>query len=82
MFYMDALKEIFKHADYIFGNEDECSEFGKSIGLDPSDRIGAAKYLATYEKACVQRKRTVIITQRAEPTIIVQGLPGEEPTVT
>ena len=80
-FYLDPLKEAIKHSEYIFCNEDEGSAFATAVGLEASDRVGAAKAIATFEKANTARPRKVIITQGAEPTIVVTGLPGEEPTV-
>ena len=34
-----------------------------------------------FEKASLTRPRKAIITQGAQPTIVVTGKPGEEPTV-
>jgi len=81
MFYMDQVRQTIKHSDYVFCNEDEGSEFAKQNGLDVSDRQGAAKMIASYEKASTTRPRIVIITQGAEPTIVATGRPGEEATV-
>jgi len=81
MFMMDMVKETIKHSEYVFGNEDEASAFAEANSLDAADRVGAAKIIATMEKANMSRPRNVIITQGAEPTIVVTGKPGEEPTV-
>ena len=80
-FYLDQVKETIKHSEYVFGNEDEASAFATAVGLEAQDRVGAAKFIATFEKASVTRPRTVIITQGAQPTIVVTGKPGEEPSV-
>jgi len=80
-FFMDKVKATIKHADYVFCNEDEGSEFAKSEGLEGSDRVGIAKKIASYEKASNTRPRIVIITQGAEPTIVATGRAGEEATV-
>lgn len=80
-FYMEQVKKTLAHADYVFCNEEEGSAFATAEGLEASDRVGVAKILATFEKANANRPRTVIITQGAEPTIVVTGRPGEEPNV-
>lgn len=80
-FFMDAVKNTIKHADYVFCNEDEGSCFATSVGLEANDREGAAKIIAQFEKASTTRPRVCIITQGAAPTIVVTGNPGGEPTV-
>ena len=80
-FYKDQMMETIKYADYVFCNEDEGSAFATANGFEATDRVGAAKFVATYEKANSARSRVVIITQGAEPTIVVTGKPGEEPVV-
>lgn len=80
-FFMDKVKATIKHADFVFCNEDEGSEFAKSEGLESSDRVGIAKKIASYEKASSTRPRIVIITQGAEPTIVATGRAGEEAKV-
>lgn len=61
-FFMDAVKNTIKHADYVFCNEEEGSAFATSVGLEASDRVGAAKIVAQYEKASATRPRICIIT--------------------
>lgn len=80
-FYMDAVKNTIKYADYVFCNEDEGSAFAQAEGLEAADRVGIAKIIAKYEKVNTARPRVVIITQGAEPTIVVTCQSGEEPTV-
>ena len=80
-FYMDAVKATIKHADFVFCNEDEGSAFATANNLEAADRVGAAKIIASWEKASATRPRRVIITQGAEPTIVVTCQPGSEPTV-
>ena len=80
-FYMDAVKNTIKHADYVFCNEDEGSAFATANGLEAHDRVGIAKVIASHEKANTNRPRIVIITQGAEPTIVATGQPGQEATV-
>ena len=50
-FYMDAVRDTIKHADYVFCNEDEGSAFATAVGLHADDREGVAKIVAQYEKA-------------------------------
>mmetsp|Transcript_9251 Transcript_9251/g.11271 ORF Transcript_9251/g.11271 Transcript_9251/m.11271 type:complete len:197 (-) Transcript_9251:88-678(-) len=80
-FYLDQVKETLKHAEYVFCNEDEGAAIATALGLEASDRVGAAKKIATMEKTTMTRPRKVIITMGAEPTIVVTGLLGEETTV-
>ena len=61
-FYMDAVKNTLKHADYVFCNEEEGSAFATAEGLAAEDRVGVAKIIASYEKASSTRPRIVIIT--------------------
>jgi len=81
MFFMDQVKETIKHSEYVFCNEDEGAAFAQANGLEATDRVGAAKIIATSEKANMSRPRKVIITMGSEPTIVVTGKPGEECTV-
>ena len=62
-FYMDAVKATIKHADFVFCNEDEGSAFATANNLEAADRVGAAKIIASWEKASATRPRRVIITQ-------------------
>ena len=80
-FYLDAVKETIKHADYVFCNEDEGSAFATAVGLEAHDRVGVAKVIASYDKVSAARPRICIITQGAKPTIVATGRPGEEATV-
>jgi adenosine kinase len=80
-FFMDAVKETIKHADYVFCNEDEGSAFASAVGLEATDRAGVAKVIAQYEKASATRPRIVIITQGGAPTIVATSAPGGEATI-
>ena len=59
---MDAVKNTIKHADFVFCNEDEGSAFATANNLEAADRQGAAKIIASYEKANTQHPRICIIT--------------------
>jgi adenosine kinase len=37
-FYADDVKYAIEHADIVFGNEDECDAFGKSVGIEGGSR--------------------------------------------
>jgi len=80
-FYMDAVRNAIKYADYVFCNEEEGSAFANAVGLEAHDRVGVAKTIASYEKTIPSRPRVVIITQGAAPTIVATGRHGEEATV-
>ena len=78
---MEPVKQVLKHADFVFCNEDESSAFATANGLEASDRQGVAKLIASGEKANQGRPRVVIVTQGAEPTIVCTCTPGQEATI-
>lgn len=54
-FYSDDVKFAIEHADFVFCNEDEASAYAKMYNLDPEDRVGAAKHIASSRKANQKR---------------------------
>lgn len=51
-----------EYADYVFANEDECSEFGKQQGMEEgASRLEIVKKIASYKKVG-PRPRIVICT--------------------
>ena len=64
------MQNAIEHADFVFCNEDEGSEYATKIGLDASERTEMAKRLAEGKKKNSKRPRVVICTQGAEPTIV------------
>jgi len=71
-FFKDPLLAAVPHADYIFGNENEAGEFGKSHGWGEDLAIVALR-LAQMPKASGARCRTVIFTQGSKPTIVASN---------
>ena len=62
-FALDKVTAALEHADYIFSNEHEAAEFGKSQGLQGEmDLKEVAKKLATWKKVNTKRPRVAVIT--------------------
>jgi len=59
--------------DIAFGNETECALFGKAMGWEETDLKEIVVKIGAMEKANTDRKRIVVITQGADPTIIFDG---------
>ena len=73
--YLEDIKNLLKHFDYLFCNEDEASQLAEKMNLERSDRQGIAKMVASWEKANTKRPRVVIMTQGPEPAIVATS-PG------
>merc|ERR1711971_911067 len=61
-FFKDPMLKVMAHADIVFGNETEADEFAKKIAALPLVSSGSAP-----------RSRLVVITQGADPVIVVQN---------
>ena len=61
-FYKDAVVDTIEHADFVFCNEHEASKFAANNGLEATDRVGAAKMVASFKKANNKRPRYAIMT--------------------
>ncbi|KAG9832830.1 Ribokinase-like protein, partial [Aureobasidium melanogenum] len=73
-FFKDQLDQTSPYWDYVVGNETEARSFAASHDLNTEDIPTIAKHMANLPKKNTQRKRTVIITQGTEPTVVaVQG---------
>ena len=73
-FFKDPLAETSGYWDYLIGNETEARAWAESHGKDTKDVKEIAKLLAELPKVNETRKRTVVITQGTEPTVVaVQG---------
>lgn len=55
----------------MIGNETEARSFAESHGLKTQDVREIARHMAELPKENTQRKRTVVITQGTEPTVVV-----------
>ncbi|XP_005112500.1 adenosine kinase 1 isoform X2 [Aplysia californica] len=70
-FFKDAMLRMLPYADYFFGNESEADEFAKANDLGTTDRKEIAMKMANWEKVNSSRSRTVVITQGADPALVV-----------
>ena len=71
-----VLMRTITHVDYLFGNDAEGKALAKALGwTDIAENVPEiAKRLANLDKKDNGRKRTVILTQGAEPTAVaIQG---------
>lgn len=73
-FFKDQLDATSPYWDYVIGNETEARAFAESHDLKTEDIPTIAKHMANLPKKNTQRKRTVIITQGTDPTVVaIQG---------
>jgi adenosine kinase len=73
-FFNSQLSQVFEYCDLIFGNETEAEAWATTTGQpDAKDIPAIAKALASLPKVNTQRPRVVIITQGAQPTILVSS---------
>jgi adenosine kinase len=64
-----CLDKLMPNVDFLFGNETEAATYAKVAGWSETDVSSIAKKLQALPKEG-SRKRTVVITQGAEPTIV------------
>jgi len=76
-FFMDPLMQAMEFVDVLFGNETEALTFAEQQNYGTKDLQEIAKKIANLKKADPSRPRMVVITQGADPTIIVKGDPIE-----
>ncbi|KAK4542664.1 hypothetical protein LTR36_006236 [Oleoguttula mirabilis] len=73
-FFKDPVDQTAPYWDYVIGNETEATSYADSHDLNTHDIPTIAKHLANLPKENSKRKRTAIITQGTDPTVIaVQG---------
>ncbi|KAF2148453.1 Ribokinase-like protein [Myriangium duriaei CBS 260.36] len=73
-FFKDQLDSTSAYWDYLIGNETEALSYAESHGLETKNIAEIAQHIADLPKKNTQRKRTVIITQGTDPTIVaIQG---------
>ena len=73
-FFKDPLAETAPYWDYFFGNETEVTAWAEAHGKDTKDVKEIARMMAELPKENKQRKRTVVVTQGTEPTVVaIQG---------
>ena len=74
LFFKDQLASTSKYWDYVIGNETEARAWAEGQGLETRDVKEIATLIAELPKANGKRKRTVVITQGTESTVVaVQG---------
>ena len=72
--FKDPLEETSKYWDYLIGNETEARSWAEGQGKATTDVKEIAKLIAELPKENGERKRTVVITQGTDPTVVaVQG---------
>lgn len=69
-FFKDQLAQTSKYWDYIIGNETEARSWAESQGHETKDVKEIAQMMADVPKENKERKRTVIITQGTESTVV------------
>ena len=76
-FFKDQLAQTSKYWDYIIGNETEARSWAESQGHKTKDVKEIAELMADLPKENKGRKRTVVITQGTDSTVVVvQGEKG------
>merc|ERR1712183_378067 len=76
---MGVFVELIPNVDFLFGNETEAQTWADSEGWDTQDVSFIATRLSLIPSA-KSRKRTVVITQGADPTIVaINGQVKEYP---
>lgn len=68
----EQYEEIIPRTDFVFGNEDETSAFGKAHGVESEDRKEIASFIAKFPQVEGKstKTRTVVVTQGLNPTIV------------
>ncbi|KAL9128896.1 MAG: hypothetical protein Q9217_002518 [Psora testacea] len=72
--FKEPLEKTSPYWDYLVGNETEASSWAEGQGKETRDIKEIARLMAELPKENGQRKRTVVITQGTEPTVVaIQG---------
>ena len=76
-FFKDQLAETSKYWDYLIGNETEARAWAEAQGHETKHVAEIARMMADLPKANKSRKRTVVITQGTDRTVVaLQGETG------
>lgn len=78
-FFKAQMHAVLPYADFVFGNESEAAAYAEANGFGGAPVVEVARRIAELPKAAAARPRTVIITQGADSTVIVEA--GKEPVV-
>ena len=71
MFFKEPLEQTSPYWDYVIGNETEARGWAEGQGKETRDVKEIAKLMAELPKKNGTRKRTVVITQGTDPTVVV-----------
>ncbi|XP_060082247.1 uncharacterized protein LOC132561576 isoform X2 [Ylistrum balloti] len=71
-FFKDPMMQVMPYVDILFGNETEADTFAKEHDFGTTDRKEIAKKIAALPKDNKDKPRTVVITQGADPVIVVK----------
>jgi len=81
-FFKEPMLKAAPYWDIVFGNESEALAFAENNGFQTKDIKEIAVKLSKLEKINKTRSRTVVITQGADPTIVVvDGVVKEFPII-
>jgi len=70
--FTDRLDITLPYVDLLFANEQEAEAYSQAHKWGITDVVEIAKKLATLDKVNKSRARTVVVTQGADPVIVVQ----------
>jgi adenosine kinase len=69
----DRLHEVLPYCDFLFGNHCEMIAYAEANHLNSHDIVEIGKYLANYPKTKTERERIIVITQSAQPTLLINS---------
>lgn len=72
-FFKDPMMEIMPYVDILFGNESEAEAFAETHNFGTKDIKEIALKMSSQPKQNGSRARMVVITQGADPTIIIRN---------
>lgn len=72
-FFKEPMLKLLPYVDILFGNETEAAEFSKANDLGLTDIRDIATHIARWPKDNGAKKRMVVFTQGALPTLVVHG---------
>jgi len=68
-----VLEDRMPYCDYLFGNETEAQAYAEAVGWETTDVPFIATRLSLMPMANPDKKRIVVITQGADPTVVAIG---------
>ncbi|KAJ3076849.1 hypothetical protein HDU98_011710 [Podochytrium sp. JEL0797] len=81
-FFKGPVDDLAPYWDLLFGNESEAAAYAESHGLEIKDIGEIAAHLSQLPKENASRKRTVVITQGSDATIVaIDGVVTKYPVV-